>query len=137
MKITGFDHLVLRTTGVDRMLDFYVGTLGLAPVRVEEWRAGRAPFPSARISPTAIIDFVPVDEPPKDSAVDHVCLVVEPVDWHAEIAGGLEVSVGPVSRYGAQGVAISVYLNDPDGNEIELRHYGEPASPTADGRGGG
>jgi catechol-2,3-dioxygenase len=30
-----------------------------------------------------------------------------------------------VSRYGARGNAQSVYVVDPDGNEIELRDYGE------------
>ncbi|HEX7353495.1 MAG TPA: VOC family protein [Mycobacteriales bacterium] len=124
VNVNGFDHLVLRTTDVERLLDFYLTVLGLAPVRLEDWRAGRAPFPSARISQTAIIDFVPVDEQPTGSVLDHFCLVVDPVDWNAEIAAGLAVTHGPVSRYGAQGVATSVYVTDPDGNVVELRHYG-------------
>jgi catechol 2,3-dioxygenase-like lactoylglutathione lyase family enzyme len=50
VAITGFDHLVLKCGDVDTTLAWYVDRLGLDPVRVDEWRAGDAPFPSARIS---------------------------------------------------------------------------------------
>jgi catechol 2,3-dioxygenase-like lactoylglutathione lyase family enzyme len=125
MKITGFDHIVLRTTDIERALDFYLGTLGLAPVRVDEWRAGEVGFPSVRVNDATIIDLFAVESRPADSALDHFCLVVEPLDWEDEIRNGLRVLQGPVSRYGARGDAQSVYVADPDGNEIELRNYGE------------
>jgi len=35
MRVTGFDHLVLNVTDVERALDFYCGPLGLEPVRVQ------------------------------------------------------------------------------------------------------
>jgi catechol 2,3-dioxygenase-like lactoylglutathione lyase family enzyme len=57
--ITGFDHLVLRCADVDSTLAWYVDTLGLAQVRVDEWRSGVAPFPSVRVSAETIIDLVP------------------------------------------------------------------------------
>jgi catechol 2,3-dioxygenase-like lactoylglutathione lyase family enzyme len=125
MKITGFDHIVLRTTDIERALDFYLGTLGLAPVRVDEWRAGEVGFPSVRVNDATIIDLFAVESRPTNSALDHFCLVVEPLDWEDEIRNGLRVIQGPVSRYGARGDAQSVYVADPDGNEIELRDYGE------------
>jgi catechol 2,3-dioxygenase-like lactoylglutathione lyase family enzyme len=125
MKITGFDHIVLRTTDIERALDFYLGALGLAPVRVDEWRAGEVGFPSVRVNDATIIDLFAVESRPADSALDHFCLVVEPLDWEDEIRNGLRVLQGPVSRYGARGDAQSVYVADPDGNEIELRNYGE------------
>ena len=37
----------------------------------------------------------------------------------------IAVREGPVSRWGARGQATSVYFLDPDGNEIEIRSYGE------------
>jgi catechol 2,3-dioxygenase-like lactoylglutathione lyase family enzyme len=125
MKITGFDHIVLRTTDIERALDFYLGALGLAPVRVDEWRAGEVGFPSVRVNDATIIDLLAVESRSADSALDHFCLVVEPLDWEDEIRNGLRVLQGPVSRYGARGDAQSVYVADPDGNEIELRNYGE------------
>lgn len=125
MKIIGFDHIVLRTTDIERALDFYLGALGLAPVRVEQWRAGEVGFPSVRVNDATIIDLFAVESRPADSALDHFCLVVEPLDWEDEIRNGLRVLQGPVSRYGARGDAQSVYVADPDGNEIELRNYGQ------------
>jgi catechol 2,3-dioxygenase-like lactoylglutathione lyase family enzyme len=82
-------------------------------------------FPSVRVNDETIIDFFAVESLPADNALDHFCLVVEPLDWEEEIRNGLRVLQGPVSRYGARGNAQSVYVVDPDGNEIELRDYGE------------
>jgi|SRR5581483_10749411 len=125
MRVIGFDHLVLKVADVERSLGFYCGTLGLEPVRVAEWREGKVPFPSVRVSPTAIIDLVRRPHGEEGSNVDHFCLVVEPLDWAQMIAEGrLDVVEGPGSRFGAQGTAESVYIHDPDGNTVELRWYG-------------
>lgn len=120
-KVTGFDHLVLVVADVERSLAWYVDELGLAPERVEEWRAGQVLFPSVRISPTSVIDIIP--GPRHGTNVDHMCLVVD--DDVAGIAGSgrFEVVDGPDQRWGAQGVATSVYVKDPDGNVVELRRY--------------
>ncbi|PKV89589.1 VOC family protein [Streptomyces sp. TLI_146] len=126
LRVKDFDHLVLNVQDVERALDFYTGPLGLEPVRVEEWRAGKVPFPSVRVSPTMIIDLF--DRPRGESNVDHICLVVDPLDWQQVIdAGTLTVLEGPVSRFGARGSATSVYVQDPEGNTVELRWYPEDA----------
>lgn len=126
VRVKDFDHLVLNVQDVERALTFYCGTLGLAPVRVDEWRAGKVPFPSARVSATTIIDFL--DHPRSESNVDHICLVVEPVDWQQIIDGGeFTVLEGPVGRYGARGDAQSIYVQDPEGNTVELRWYPQDA----------
>ncbi|MFG1718510.1 VOC family protein [Micromonospora chalcea] len=122
VTVTGFDHLVLSVSDVERSLDFYCGALGLAPVRVDRWRAGEAPFPSVRVDAGTIIDLVEGD--PAGSNVDHFCLVVEPVDWQRVIGSGVfTVLTGPVPRFGARGTGTSIYVRDPDGNTIELRCY--------------
>ncbi|MEU0373710.1 VOC family protein [Streptomyces sp. NPDC006283] len=122
MRVKDFDHLVLNVQDVERALEFYCGLLGLEPVRVDEWRAGKAPFPSVRITPATIIDFV--GRPRGESNVDHICLVVDPLDWQEVIdSGTFTVLEGPVDRYGARGNAQSVYVQDPDGNTVELRWY--------------
>ncbi|MFE0517135.1 VOC family protein, partial [Streptomyces sp. NPDC058964] len=72
VRVKDFDHLVLNVRDVERSLEFYCGSLGLEPVRVDEWRAGKAPFPSARVSPTLIIDLF--NRPRTESNVDHFCL---------------------------------------------------------------
>ncbi|WP_031169779.1 VOC family protein [Streptosporangium roseum] len=126
MRVKAFDHLVLNVEDVERALDFYCGPLGLEPVRVDEWRAGKAPFPSVRITPETIIDLV--RRPRNESNVDHICLVVEPLDWHEVIESGVFTLVeGPVGRFGARGDATSIYVQDPDGNTVELRWYPQDA----------
>ncbi|MBL7495928.1 VOC family protein [Frankia sp. CNm7] len=129
MRVIGFDHLVLNVDDVERSLAFYCGVLGLEPVRVEQWRAGEAPFPSVRVSGETIIDLVAL---PRGSAnVDHFCLVVEPLDWREVIeAGAVTVVDGPATRFGARGDAVSLYIKDPDGNTVELRWYPADAPTT-------
>jgi catechol 2,3-dioxygenase-like lactoylglutathione lyase family enzyme len=122
--VTGFDHVVLAVADVERSLAWYTDVVGLAPVRVEEWRRGDAPFPSVRVSPTTIIDLIPKAA---DGNVDHFCLVADTADtndltdWAA--GAGLTVLDGPGPRFGARGVATSIYVKDPDGNTVEFRHY--------------
>lgn len=127
VTVTAFDHLVLNVADVDRALDFYCGPLGLEPVRVDEWRAGEVPFPSVRVSPTTIIDLVqaaPGSGSGSGRNVDHLCLVVAPLDWQQVVDSGVfTVLDGPGKRFGARGTAESLYVQDPDGNTVELRWY--------------
>jgi len=125
LKVTDLDHIVVNVADVERALAFYCDELGLAPVRVDEWRRHEVPFPSARVNASTIIDLLPLARPGEN--IDHFCLVVEPTDL-AEIAasGRFEVVSGPVQRYGARGDGMSLYVRDPDGNLVELRYY-EPA----------
>jgi catechol 2,3-dioxygenase-like lactoylglutathione lyase family enzyme len=129
MRVIAFDHLVLNVADIERSLAFYTGPLGLEPVRVREWRAGQVPFPSVRVSPTTIIDLVEAPaERPESSNVDHICLVVEPLDWQQVVDSGVfTVLDGPGERFGARGTALSLYVRDPDGNTVELRWYPRPA----------
>ncbi|WP_235557897.1 VOC family protein [Sphaerimonospora mesophila] len=126
MHVKAFDHLVLNVQDVERALEFYCGLLGMEPVRVAEWRAGNAPFPSVRVTPDTIIDLV--RRPRSESNVDHICLVVEPLDWQEVIESGVfTILEGPVGRFGARGSATSIYVRDPDGNTVELRWYPQDA----------
>ncbi len=123
--VQGFDHLVLRCRDVDASLAFYRDALGLPPVRVDEWRAGEAPFPSVRISAEAIIDLIPAGDGPVNPNVDHFCLVATAAVVEALAADRerYRVGEGPVPRFGAQGMGMSVYLLDPDDNLVEVRTY--------------
>jgi glyoxylase I family protein len=128
-NIVGLDHLVLRVRALDTMLAFYCGALGCTVERRQDsiglvqLRAG-----------VALIDLVPVDGPlgraggaaPGLEArnLDHFCLRIEPFD-EQQIRQQLTahgVQAGPVeSRYGAEGEGPSIYLNDPEGNVVELK----------------
>ncbi len=129
LHVIAFDHLVLRVADVKRSLAWYTDVLGLDGVRIDEWLQGQAPFPSLRISETAIIDLVPVAPgvpvatgPARN--LDHLCLVVERTDLD-RLSAELDLRVvdGPAERFGAQGMGRSLYVLDPDDNVVELRHY--------------
>ncbi len=120
LRVTGLDHVVLCCSDVERSLTFYCETLGLEPERVDEWRRGSVPFPSVRISPTTVIDLFAAA--PSGVNMEHLCLVVEPVDLD-EVAAAFPGSTRGDRLFGAQGYASSVYISDPDGNTVELRSY--------------
>jgi len=124
LRARALDHLVLNCADVDASLRWYCDELGLEPVRVDHWRAGTSPFPSVRVNDATIIDLLAAE--PSGTNVDHLCLVVEPVDLDAVAASGRfdVVGDGPVEGlFGARGMATSLYVRDPDGNTIELRVY--------------
>lgn len=87
--------------------------------------AGGAPFPSVRVSATTILDLVSAPAgAPAGANVDRICLVVEPLYWQEVVDSGVPTVLdGPGERFGAQGVAVSLYVRDPDGNTLELRWY--------------
>lgn len=129
IHIREIDHIVLRVVDLAVMERFYCQVLGCKVERRQEGigliqlRAGRC-----------LLDLVPVDgklgrmggaAPGVEGRnVDHICFRVEPFD-EAAIRGELAaagVTAGPVeSRYGAEGEGPSIYLNDPEGNTVELK----------------
>lgn len=123
VRVTGIDHIVLITPDVERALAFYTQVLGLAAERVDEWRAGAVPFPSVRINDGSLIDLLAGERTGENLA--HVCLVIEPTDLGALAADErLAPVTGPIDGlFGARGFAASLYVQDPDGNTIELRTY--------------
>lgn len=129
MRVTGIDHVVLIVTDVERSVAWYHDVLGLAPLRLEEWRRGEVPFVSMRVDASTIIDLTPGTR--TGANLDHLCVVVEGADLHAlAAAGDLECEGPPRRLYGARGVGWGIYVRDPDGNRVELRHYGEePGAP--------
>ena len=123
VRVTGFDHLVLRCADVETTLAWYVDVLGLQPVRVDEWRRAEVPFPSVRVDDGTIIDLVGGST--DDGRLDHICIVVDAVDLAALAASGeFDVVEGPVRRFGARGDGTSLYVRDPDGLVVEIRYYG-------------
>jgi glyoxylase I family protein len=126
--VKGIDHIVLRVRALPRALGFYRDVLGCSVERQQpelgltQLRAGRS-----------LIDLVTLDGPlgrspatpgPGGPNLDHFCLALAPfreADLSAWLAAyGVEVTA-PALRYGAEGEGRSFYIEDPDGNRIELK----------------
>lgn len=131
LRVVALDHIVLWSSDVERSVAFYRDVLGCAVERLDEWRAGDAPFPSVRLSATTLIDVFPGggDEAGQRTPrnLHHFCLAVETGDVAALAeslrAAGVTVDDGPVQRWGALGNGTSIYVRDPDGNVVELKKY--------------
>lgn len=124
------DHVVLRVADLERAIAFYGRVLGCAVERRRDdlglvhLRAGASQ-----------IDLVALDGPlgrPGGAAagaqgrnVDHFALRVDPFDETA-LRGwlqrcGLPAPGAAETRFGAEGEGLSLYLQDPDGNTVELK----------------
>jgi catechol 2,3-dioxygenase-like lactoylglutathione lyase family enzyme len=127
VPIRGIDHVVFNVADVERSVQWYAEHFGLKPERLEEWRRGEVPFVSIRIDDHTLIDLVA--QPRTGANVDHVSLVVDPsVDLAAVAASGdFDVAHEPFVIWGARGHGLGLYVRDPDGNTLELKHYDQAA----------
>ena len=127
--VQGIDHVVLRVVDVEGVIRFYKDVLGCAVERRKDdlgliqLRAGRS-----------LIDLVDVNgelgqkggaAPGAEARnMDHFCLRIDPFD-EAQIRANLRahgVEAGELAtRYGAEGDGPSLYIQDPEGNTVELK----------------
>jgi catechol 2,3-dioxygenase-like lactoylglutathione lyase family enzyme len=134
INISAIDHVVFRVVDLETAASFYIDVLGARWEKKQE----QIGLYQLRVG-TALIDLVPVDgklgamggaAPGKEGRnVDHVCFRVFPWDGEA-ILGHLRqhgIAAEIVSRYGAEGTGPSIYVTDPEGNNLELK--GPPWAP--------
>ena len=129
-EIAGIDHIVLRTTKLSEMLDFYGNVLGCKVERETSEEVGLTQLRAG----SALIDLITVGSqlgrpgggPPgaTENNVDHFCLQLRPIQ-QSEIEShlrshGIQFADFEL-RVGAQGLGSSVYIKDPEGNIVELR----------------
>lgn len=139
INIQGIDHVVFRVTDLEATARFYTDVLGARWEKKQE----RIGLYQLRIG-SSLIDLVPVEgklgrmggaAPGKEGRnVDHVCFRVLPWDGEAILehlrGHGIESEI--FSRYGADGDGPSVYLADPEGNDLELKGPPWALVPTSD-----
>jgi catechol 2,3-dioxygenase-like lactoylglutathione lyase family enzyme len=53
------DHVVIWVSDARRSIEFFEQVVGLPGVRVDEFRAGKAPFASMRLSEDTLLDLLP------------------------------------------------------------------------------
>lgn len=121
MKIAGIDHVVVRISNLDRSIAFYCGVLGCAL----DWRRDDIGLAHLRVG-NAFVDLLVSTPFPADGLrnMDHLCLSVAGFDLEEAKAYLRANGITPGEegrRYGASGWGLSLYLEDPDGNRIELR----------------
>lgn len=135
-KPLGLDHVVLRVADHPGMERFYCDVLGCHVDRrrddlgLLQLRAGRSQ-----------IDLVDIAGELGSSGgaaagaegrnMDHFCIRIEPFDA-VEVSAWLNANKVPhepvKARYGADGYGFSIYIRDPEGNEVELKGPPDPAA---------
>ncbi len=114
------DHVVLVVSDMDRAISFYRDVLGAH----EERRVEDIGLVQLRAG-ASLIDLVPAgDDGPAHRNMEHFAITIAPFD-PASIKAHLDahgVECGDVARrYGAEGYGPSIYIEDPDGNTVELK----------------
>jgi len=120
MKVNSLDHLVLTVRDLQATIDFYTRALGMQEVSFGGGRKALA-FGRQKINlHLAGHEFEPKAERPTPGSGDLCFLTDTPVaQYVAHLATlGIEVIEGPVTRTGAVGPLLSIYLRDPDSNLI-------------------
>jgi catechol 2,3-dioxygenase-like lactoylglutathione lyase family enzyme len=128
-RVKGLDHVVLRVADLPRALAFYREVLGAALER----DTPQIGLTQLRIG-ASLIDLVNLAGPlgrlggagpgAEGRNMDHFAVQVTPFD-EAEIRAHLDAHSVKVTssgqRYGAEGEGPSIYIEDPDGNTVELK----------------
>ncbi|CAN5561412.1 VOC family protein [soil metagenome] len=132
--VIGLEHVNIKSRDIQRSIDFYSEVLGLRLVRLDRDDSGEIRFAALRAG-DALIDIQPDssdDWDAKRSGFNHMALLIEPADLEAVAARCRELDIpiteGPVARQGAYGMGQALYIQDPDGHGIELKHYEQPES---------
>lgn len=121
------DHVVLRVRNLEAMVEFYERALGFKAVR----RLDRLKLVQMRAG-ASMLDLIDKERGGPDGNMDHLCFRVEPFDRDAIAArlSPLGVTLGEtVERFGAEGTGPSVYFDDPEGNQIELKGPASSETP--------
>lgn len=125
MIVNKIDHIVMTVRNINTFCEFYSRVLGMDVVTFGNERTALV-FGDQRINLHEIgKEFEPKALNPTPGSAD-LCLVtnihLEQVIKHLNEIGVSAVE-GPVIRTGACGAINSVYINDPDGNLIEISNY--------------
>lgn len=130
IKIKQLDHLVIRAQDAETMIKFYCDVLGCTVERRSSHEFGLVQLRAGN----SLIDIVRVDSelgrmgrvaPEKRGRnMDHFCVLLEAfkekairehLAQHGVAGSKLE------TRYGAEGNGPSIYIQDPEGNTVELK----------------
>lgn len=125
VKVNKIDHLVITVNDIGLTSKFYSEVLGMEIVSFEEGRKALT-FGDQKINLHETgKEFEPKAFKPTPGSVDLCFITNVPLEMVLKQFKnqGVKVIEGPVKRTGASGTINSVYINDPDGNLIEISNY--------------
>ncbi|MGW8310129.1 MAG: VOC family protein [Thiogranum sp.] len=130
IRIRRLDHVVLRATNADKMVAFYCDVLGCTVERQLSPEFGLVQLRAGE----SLIDIVSIDgaigrrggaPPAKEGRnMEHFCVRLEQFEEDAIRAHLSRFGVRGSdleTRYGAEGNGPSIYIQDPEGNTVELK----------------
>ena len=149
-QISHLDHIVLKCKHFDKMFFFYTDILGCTVDHAEDVGRFGGALTHLRAGPNTMIDLLSLDTNhltvegqakvlqllsrssesiptlfnSSFSTLDHFCLRIDPFDESYLVDYFEEHDICVLSsglRKGAQGVGPSLYIQDPEGNVIELK----------------
>jgi catechol 2,3-dioxygenase-like lactoylglutathione lyase family enzyme len=123
--MTSFDHCVIAVSDWQRSNGFYAAVFDAEVVPVGAGFAYRFGSNQLNIHGPGVAGG-PNAAPPVAPGGADLCFVwagpIEEAVAHLE-RHGVDVELGPVERFGAQGTGTSVYFRDPDGSLLEFISY--------------
>jgi catechol 2,3-dioxygenase-like lactoylglutathione lyase family enzyme len=125
MRIDRLDHLVLTVADIDVSIAFYTRVLGMEAVTYSGDRTALRYNQSKINLHQAGKELEPKAHYPTPGSADLCFITAQPIGSvivDLERAG-VDIVEGPVTRNGATGPILSIYLRDPDQNLIEISNY--------------
>ncbi len=122
MNIERLDHFVLTVASIEQTCSFYRRVLGMQVVTFGDNRQALT-FGSQKINlHQSGKEFEPKAHAPTAGSGDFCLITTTPIELVIAHLRDCEVKIeeGPVSRTGARGAILSVYIRDPDKNLIEI-----------------
>ena len=125
MKIKRLDHIVLTVSDLAKATRFYHEVFDMPILEENETVVTlRCGHQLLKLQTTARKNALVAKTPTSGSA--DLCLVTGDAladDINHLKSYFVEIIAGPVTKSGANGQMTSIYLNDPDGNLIEISEY--------------
>lgn len=125
MIIENLDHLVLTVKDIDKTIRFYTDVLGMKKEIFKNSRVALK-YSNQKINLHQLgSEFEPKATNVKEGSADLCFIVKENINEIVKFLENKDIKIleGPVYRTGALGSIYSIYINDPDGNLIELSNY--------------
>lgn len=118
-SLNSIDHVAIRSADMDRSVAWYSKVLGLTKVQPKEWQ----PFPIFMMNKYFGVAIFPIkmedDQPPKaDKLIDHFAHNVD--NENLKKAQNYFTEIGIAFNFQDHHYYYSIYIQDPDGNKVEL-----------------